>query len=75
LEIFANGGILQLDNFRRLTGFGWPGFSSMNLWRQDKGHKACAAAFIDAISTGAPAPIPLGEVLEVSRAAIALAND
>jgi hypothetical protein len=74
LEIFANGGILQLDNFRRLTGFGWPGFSSMKMWRQDKGQKACAAAFIDAISRGAPAPIPLDEALEVSRVAIALAN-
>jgi predicted dehydrogenase/threonine dehydrogenase-like Zn-dependent dehydrogenase len=74
LEIFANGGILQLDNFRRLTGYGWPGFSSMNLWRQDKGHKACATAFVDAVSTGAPAPIPLAELLEISRVAIALGN-
>ena len=74
LEIFAGDGVLQLDNFRRLTGFGWPGFSSMRLWRQDKGHKACAAAFIRAVSTGAPTPIPLDEALEVSRIAIALAN-
>jgi predicted dehydrogenase len=26
LEVFAGGRVLQLDNFRKLTGFGWPGF-------------------------------------------------
>ncbi|MFZ9690342.1 MAG: bi-domain-containing oxidoreductase, partial [Phycisphaerales bacterium] len=45
LEVFAQGGVLQLDNFRKLRGFGWKGFKSMNLWRQDKGQVACAAAF------------------------------
>ncbi|MCK9294004.1 MAG: bi-domain-containing oxidoreductase [Desulfobulbaceae bacterium] len=73
LEIFAAGRVLQLDNFRRLTGFGWPGFSKMNLWRQDKGQKACAAAFLKAIQ-GDPAPIPFEEILEVSRLSIELAT-
>ncbi|MFM8732862.1 MAG: Gfo/Idh/MocA family oxidoreductase, partial [Phycisphaerales bacterium] len=36
LEVFAAGRVLQLDNFRKLRGFGWPGFRKMNLWRQDK---------------------------------------
>ncbi len=45
LEVFAGGRALQFDNFRKLKGYGWPGFSKMNLWRQDKGQKACAAAF------------------------------
>ena len=49
LEVFAAGRVLQLDNFRRLTGFGWPGFKKMNLWRQDKGQRACAAAFVQAL--------------------------
>ena len=70
LEIFAGGRVLQLDNFRRLRGFGWPGFKSMNLWRQDKGQAACAKAFIDAVRGGGPAPIALGELLEVSRSSI-----
>lgn len=73
LEVFAAGRVLQLDNFRRLQGFGWPGFSKMNLWRQDKGQKACAAAFVQAISTGGPAPIPLDEILEVTRVTIEVA--
>ena len=70
LEVFSAGRVLQLDNFRKLTGYGWPGFRRMNLWRQDKGQKACAAAFLNALRTGGPAPIPLDEILEVSRMTI-----
>lgn len=73
-EVFAAGRVLQLDNYRKLTGFGWPGFTSMNLWRQDKGQKACAKAFVDAIEGRAPAPIPFDEVLEVCRVSIELAE-
>ena len=74
LEVFAQGRVLQLDNFRRLTGFGWPGFSKLNLWRQDKGQVACAKAFVDALRTGGPAPIALDELLEVGRVSIELQN-
>lgn len=70
VEVFAAGRILQLDNFRRLTGFGWPGFSSLRLWRQDKGQQACAQAFVDAVRAGTTAPIPLAELIEVARVTI-----
>ena len=74
LEVFASGRVLQLDNFRKLTGFGWPGFNKMNFWRQDKGQYACAQAFLKAISNNDKAPIPFEEILEVSRISIELAN-
>ncbi len=74
LEVFAAGRVLQLDNFRRLRGFGWPGFRRMNLWRQDKGQGACVAAFVEAIRSGAPPPIPLEEILEASRLSIEIAE-
>ncbi len=74
LEVFASGRVLQLDNYRRLTGFAWPGFKKMNLWRQDKGQKACVKAFVDAIEGNGPAPIPFNEVIEVSRVSIELAR-
>jgi hypothetical protein len=72
LEVFAGGQILRLDNFRSLTGYGWKRFRAMNLWRQDKGQKACVAAFLDAIRGGGPDPIPYDEIIEVSRVAIEL---
>ena len=70
LEVFAAGRILRLDNFRRLQGFGWSNFKSMNLWRQDKGQSGCAGAFVEAVRNGAQAPIPLEQILEVSRVSI-----
>ena len=74
LEVFCAGRVLQLDNFRKLRGWGWKGFSKMNLWRQDKGENACAAAFVSAIQDGKSAPIPLEELIEVSRVAIEVAG-
>jgi threonine dehydrogenase-like Zn-dependent dehydrogenase len=74
VEVFAQGRVIQLDNFRKMTGFGWPGFSKLNLWRQDKGQKACAAAFVDAIASGGASPIPFEELIEVAEATIAAAD-
>jgi predicted dehydrogenase/threonine dehydrogenase-like Zn-dependent dehydrogenase len=70
LEIFAGGRILQLNNFRTLRGYGWPGFGRLALWRQDKGQKPCAAAFVAALERGGAAPIEFDELLEVSRVAV-----
>jgi predicted dehydrogenase/threonine dehydrogenase-like Zn-dependent dehydrogenase len=70
VEAFSGGRVLQLDNFRRLRAYGWPGFKSQRLWRQDKGQNACAAASVSAVKSGGASPIPLGEILEVSRATI-----
>ena len=74
LEIFSGGGVLQLDNYRKLTGYGWPGFKKMNLWQQDKGERGCVKAFIDAIAKGDKPPIPIEEIFEVSKISIELAN-
>jgi predicted dehydrogenase/threonine dehydrogenase-like Zn-dependent dehydrogenase len=70
LELFCAGRVLQLDNFRRLRGWGFDGFSHKLALEQDKGQSACAQAFVDALRGGGPGPIPLGELLEVSRASI-----
>lgn len=67
LEVFCSGRILQLDNFRTLRAFGWPGFSKMSTWRQDKGQVACATAFVHAIREGMPSPISFEELMEVAE--------
>jgi predicted dehydrogenase len=72
VEVFCEGRILQLDNFRRLQGFGWRGFERQNLWRQDKGQRQCVQAFVTAVERGQASPIPLQELLEVSRVTVAL---
>lgn len=74
VEVFAAGRVLQLDNFRKLKGYGWPGFGKMNLWRQDKGQEACSAAFLDAVANGKPSPIPAEEIFEVASVTIQAAQ-
>ncbi|MEI7449601.1 MAG: bi-domain-containing oxidoreductase [Desulfomonile sp.] len=74
LEIFCNGRILQLDDFKKLKGYGWHGFKKFNLWRQDKGHAACAAAFVKAVREGGPFPIPLSEMVEVTEVSFLVDN-
>lgn len=74
LEVFAGGRVLVLDNFRKLTGYGWSGFKGMSSMAQDKGQEMCAAAFVAAIRGTAPAPIRLSEIIEVSRASIEIAE-
>ena len=75
LEVFAGGRILQLDNFRVLRGYGWKGFSAMKLWSQDKGHTAGVRSFLEAVERGSPSPIPFEELIEVTRATLALVDN
>jgi hypothetical protein len=63
-----------MDNYRVLKGYDWPGFKKMKLFKQDKGQKACAKAFIDSISEGEEAPISYEETMESSRVSIEVAN-
>ncbi len=74
VEVFASGRILQMENFRVLRGFGCPGFRGFRTWRQDKGHAACVQAFLKAVRSGEPSPIPAEEIFEVSRVAIDVAE-
>lgn len=69
-EAFAAGKVLQLDNFRKLTGYGWPVFKKQNLMKQDKGQDACIAQFAKNLANGEGSPIPMSELLEVSRVTI-----
>ena len=67
LEVFAAGKVLRLDNYRKLQAWGIPGFRTRRRLSQDKGQLACCNAFLQAIASGGPAPIPVGELLEVQR--------
>jgi predicted dehydrogenase/threonine dehydrogenase-like Zn-dependent dehydrogenase len=74
IEAFGGDGVLQLDNFKRLKGYGWKGFRSQRLLNQDKGQKACVAAFVDSVRSGGPTPIPYEEIMEVARVSIEVAE-
>lgn len=72
LEVFVEGKVLKLDNFRKLRGYGFSRFKKMNLWRQDKGQKACVAAFVKAIQYGESSPIAWQEMIEVTQVCLDL---
>lgn len=74
IEVFTAGRVLQLNNFRKLKGFSWPGFKKMNLWKQDKGQLECTKSFLQAIEQGLDTPIPFDEVIEVARVSINVAQ-
>jgi len=74
VEVFCDDAVLQMDNYRVLKGYGWPGFKKMKLFKQDKGQKACVKAFIESIMSGNESPIPYEEVMESSSVSIEVAN-
>ncbi len=74
IEVFANDAVLQLDNFRKLTGFGWKGFTKQKLMSQDKGQDNCSKAFVESIEKGLPSPISFDEIIEVARVSCQVAE-
>jgi predicted dehydrogenase/threonine dehydrogenase-like Zn-dependent dehydrogenase len=71
VEVFSQGRVLVLDNFRTLHGYGWPGFRKMGLIRQDKGHGAEVAAFVERVVSGGDPLIPWPMLEEVTLATFA----
>jgi predicted dehydrogenase len=71
LEVFSQGRVLHLDNFRKLTGYGFKGFSKFKTARQDKGHAAEFLAFAERVAQGGAPLIPLAESVNVTLASFA----
>jgi predicted dehydrogenase len=71
LEVFSEGRVLRLENFRRTTGYGFRGFRKLKTWRQDKGHAAELAAFIERVAQGGEPLIPFAEIANATRASFA----
>lgn len=71
VEVFSEGRILTLDNFQSLKGYGWSGLKTDRRWRQDKGHQAELAAFVQRVQTGGELLIPWEQLEEVTQATFA----
>jgi predicted dehydrogenase/threonine dehydrogenase-like Zn-dependent dehydrogenase len=74
LEIFCNDAVLQLDNFKKLKGFGWKRFNKMNLLTQNKGQYNCVKSFVYSIENGGNSPISFEDIFEVSKFSIEISN-
>lgn len=66
-EVFCGGSVARLDNFTRLELIR-KGKRQVYKGASDKGHKREIDLTVNAMCEGAPAPIPFGEVAEVTRA-------
>lgn len=72
LDVTGGGCSARLDNFVRATV--WQGRARTvhrSLLGQDKGQSAQLAAFLTAVHTGAPMPVPLGSLVATARATLA----
>ena len=68
----ADGRSARLDNFRKATIWAGRGHSTNRAHGQDKGQNAELAQFVEASLTGAAMPIPLEDLMAVTRATIAV---
>jgi predicted dehydrogenase len=71
IEVFADGRVAQLDDFRQLT-LTARGRRTVSGAAQDKGQRSLVAAFFAATRGARPMPIPLEEVVAVSETTFAV---
>jgi len=71
LEVFSDGRVLKMENFRATRGYGFKGFKKFKTWRQDKGHVAEIAECIDRVNNSGEPLIPFEEIANVTMASFA----
>jgi predicted dehydrogenase/threonine dehydrogenase-like Zn-dependent dehydrogenase len=71
LEVYADGKTAQLHNFARLDVFEGDGRRSRTA-RLDKGQQGEMAAFVDAVRSGGPMPIPVDCLFDTTLATLAV---
>jgi hypothetical protein len=71
LDVFFDGRVLKLENFRVTRGYGFSGFKKFKTRKQDKGHKAEINAFIERVKDRAGPLIPFEQLWNVTSASFA----
>jgi predicted dehydrogenase/threonine dehydrogenase-like Zn-dependent dehydrogenase len=70
LEVYHQERTLVMDNWRKLKGFGFRGFSSASSG-QDKGHFNQFSLIVDAVKKGGAPIIPMDEIVNTTLASFA----
>ena len=71
IEVFCGGTVAVIDDFKSLNVFGSkPG--KKKLKTNDKGHRAEVVAFLRAVETGHPSPIPFDEIQNSTKATLSI---
>jgi predicted dehydrogenase len=71
LEVFSDGRVIRMENFRTSFGYGFNRFSKFKTWRQDKGHEREIAIFIERASRSGDPLIPFFELANITQASFA----
>jgi hypothetical protein len=71
LEVFSDGRVGRIDNFRATRGFGFKENLRLTTIRQDKGHLDEVRAFVHALEHGGQPLIPLSGSVNVTLATFA----
>ena len=67
LEVFCDGNIHLLDNFKKLTHWGNRGLKNKSIFRQNKGQINCVKKFIEALKRNEDSPIDFVDLIEVQK--------
>lgn len=70
VEVFSQGKVLVIDNWRKLEGYGTKGFSKMS-GRMDKGQNNEFSSLIDHVRNGGKALIPFDSIANTTLATFA----
>ncbi len=70
LEVYSQGRVLVMDNWRKLKGYGFKGFKSMSS-KQDKGHAKQFHLLIERIQNGGEPLIPFESIVNTTKASFA----
>ncbi|MGH3938380.1 MAG: bi-domain-containing oxidoreductase [Pseudonocardiaceae bacterium] len=73
IDLLADGKVLQLDDFQRTSVHGPKRWSTPRLPRgRDKGQRAQLDAFLTAVRSGGPMPVPVDSLATTTRATLAV---
>ena len=70
IEVYHQERTLVMDNWRKLTGYGFKNFSSASSG-QDKGHQSQFSLLIESITNGGSQIIPIDQIINTTKASFA----
>ncbi len=71
LEVFSDRRVLNVENWRKLKGYGFRGFSKLKTFKQDKGHSTEFLKFVERVADGGDPLIPMDQLINITRASFA----
>ena len=66
-DIFSDGNIHLLDNFKKLTHWGNKRLKNKSIFKQDKGQINCVRKFLEALKRNQDSPIDFEDLIEIQQ--------